>query len=275
MDLFFVLKLIVVVFFLVMFLRNSRIVWGIGLLTVSTAFLLDTIWTTFGREEILADVGFFFYVLSGALFAGAALWSWSLLRPLLQHDGQQTVAVANPAPAPAPAAPLLSPPVGQVAIDGVPTDLRELFEDIRMRLSPQDVYDLIFDLQMDENEIIAPQQEMVHTITRMMNKAYAEDKIGALALAVERILTPVPPESLPRPEKLNTGSPPTVLRHHLLAHYSLEDLKILARQLEVDYEYFEHDTKAQMARNLLRHLQGRNQIGRLIERLHADAAEMN
>ncbi len=270
MDLFFVLKFAVVLFFLVMFLRNSRVVWGIGLLTVSTGFLLDTIWSTFGREEILADIGFFFYILTGGLFAGAAIWLWSILRPQLTGDERHAVAVA-PAPAPAALAePVLQPARVQQSADGY-IDSRELYEEIKARLGPEDVQDLIFDLQLNENNILAPQQPFVHTITHIVNHALAEDKMGALALAVERILTPVPPESLPRPEKLSISSPPTVLRHYLLAHHSLSELASLARRLGVDFEHFEHDTKAKLARNLLRHLQQRNQLGRLITMLHGSA----
>lgn len=276
MDLFFILKLLVVIFFLVMFLRNSRIVWGIGLLTVSTAFLLDTIWTTFGREEILADIGFFFYVLSGGLFAGAAIWLWSVLRP---H-----VATPMPASASSPQTSTAQTPVAQALeapqlIDyGRPQsgeygaiNPRELFEEIKARFSPQDVDDLIFDLQLNEIEINTPQQPFVHTVTRLVNRAQLEDKMGALALAVERILTPVPPESLPRPEKLSASSPPTVLRHYLLAHYSLNDLKRLASRLDVDYEHFDHANKSQLARNLLSYLQRRNQLDQLITQLQLDA----
>ena len=267
MDLFFVLKLLVVLFFLVMFLRNSRVVWGIGLLTVSTAFLLDTVWTTFGREEILADVGFFFYVLSGALFAGAAIWFWSLLRP---YTGKNDPTAGNrPAPAPE-MAPVIAGPTGDISGDGTYADPRELFEAIRTRLGPQDVRDLIFDLQLNENEVLAPNQELVHTITRVVNRAQHEDKLGDLALALERILTPVPPESLPRRDKLSAGSPPTVLRHYLLAHYSLEGLRELALALDVDYQHFDHANKSQLARNLLRYLQRRNQIGLLVDQLQAN-----
>jgi hypothetical protein len=268
MDLFFVLKLLVVLLFLVMFLRNSKIVWGIGLLTVSTAFLLDTIWTTFGREEVLADVGFFFYVLSGALFAGAAIWFWSVLRPLVDfedpaRDPDRAVTHTD----------RLSLPDPGAAVDGDETyaDPRELFEEIRTHLGPADVRDLIFDLQLNENDVLAPDQEMTRTITRILNRAHEEGKMGDLALAVERVLTPVPAESLPRREKLTINSPPTVLRHYLLAHYSLDELMDLARRLGIDVDRLQHGTKPALARDLLLYLQRRNQMGQLIARLHAAA----
>lgn len=268
MDLFFVFKLIVVVIFLVMFLRNSKIVWGVGLLTVSTAFLLDTVWTTFGREEVLADIGFFFYIITGALFAGAAIWFWSVLRPFLAVDGALNV---ENAPQPAEATP--APPRPAVSGDGegVYGDSRELFEQMRGQLSPRDLRDVIFDLQLSENDVIAPNQEMVHTAARIIARAREQEKMDDLALAVERILTPVPPESLPRREKLSASSPPTVLRHFLLAHYSLEGLKALAGKMDVDYEQFDHNNKSDVARNLLLYLQRRNGLGQLVDCLREDA----
>lgn len=269
MDLYFIFKLVVVLIFLVMFLRNSKIVWGIGLLTVSTAFLLDTIWTTFGREEVLADVGFFFYIITGALFAGAAIWFWSVLRPFLAVDG--TLNNEN-APQPKAATPATPHPAVVTDGEGVYGDSRDLFETMREQLSPRDLRDVIFDLQLSENEVIAPNQEMVHTAARIIARAREQEKMADLALAVERILTPVPPESLPRREKLSASSPPTVLRHFLLAHYTLEGLRALARKIGVDYEQFEHNNKSDLARNLLLYLQRRNGLGQLVDCLHVDAS---
>ena len=268
MDFFFVLKLFVVLVFLVMFLRNSKIVWGIGLLTVSTAFLLDTIWRTFGRDEILAEVGFFFYVLSGALFAGAAIWFWSLLRPVLGLEAR--AAQTDPISAAGPRLVYQEPASGLHGEDTY-ADPGELLNEIRTRLGPQDVKDLIFDLQLLENDVVAPDQELTQTIVRVLNRAQAEGKMGDLSLAVERILTPVPPSSLPRREKLSAHSPPTVLRHFLLAHYTWEGLADLASRLDVDYERMEHSSKPALARNLLLYLQRRNQTASLIRTLQEDA----
>ena len=80
MSLLLLLKLLVVLAFLVMFIRRPTIAWGIGLLTVTTAVLLDTILGTFGREQTQEDLGFFFYIITGALFGGGAFWLWSVLR---------------------------------------------------------------------------------------------------------------------------------------------------------------------------------------------------
>lgn len=70
---FIVLKLLVVLVFLIMFIRRPTVVWGIGLLTVTTAALLDTLLGTFNREQLLGEMGFFFYVISGALLAGGVM----------------------------------------------------------------------------------------------------------------------------------------------------------------------------------------------------------
>ena len=268
MGLLFILKLLVVLFFLVMFLRGSRLVWGIGLLTVSSAFLLDTVLGTFGQDEMQADLGFFYFVLSGALFGGAALWLWGLLRPQLALDqpgptqgAQITIARERSGPA------MNNSPRGATTENDAVVDRGELYEQIHRRLGPDDVRDLIFDLELNENDVLAPQQEMTQTIQRLMARAEKEGKLGALALAVERILTPVPPESLPRREKLGIDSPPTVLRHYLLAYYSQQEISDMATDLEVDWEQLPHRNKRELARTLLLYLNRRNRLDELIQQL--------
>lgn len=273
MSISFILKLLVVVAFLVMFLRGSKIVWGVGLLTVSSALLLDTMLGTFGRQELQAELGFFFDVLSGALFAGAALWLWGLLRPLLAQEDSMGANVARTAPlAAAERASLASQPQAdppRVADEDTVVDRQMLYEEMRTRLGPQDVRDLIFDLELKENDVLAPQQTMTESITRIINRAEQQGKMGALALAVERLLTPLPPESLPRREKLSVESPPTVLRQYLLAHCSLQTLTDMADSLDVDWERLGTNNKQETARNLLLYLQRRNRLGELIDLLQA------
>ncbi len=82
---FLIAKIVVVAFFLIMFLRGNKLIWGIGLLTVTSAILLDTFLSTFGRDEILDTLGFFFFVIGGMLFAGAAIWLWAVLRPRVAY----------------------------------------------------------------------------------------------------------------------------------------------------------------------------------------------
>lgn len=258
MTLFFILKLLVVLFFLAMFLRNMRLVWGIGLLTVTSAFLLDTFLGTFGQEAMQAELGFFFYVISGGLFAGGALWLWGLLRPQAMTGNSTAVPAFRPAGAGADMAET-TPVTNESGFDR-----KMLYEQIRYRLGPGDVRDLIFDLEINENDVVMPGQSMSDIALRLLALAEAEEKMGALALAVERILTPIPPENLPRREKLSVTSPPTILRHFLLAHYKLSELEALALTLDIDWEQLGNGNKKEMVRGLLLYLERRNRVPELI-----------
>lgn len=261
--LLFILKLLVVLVFLVAFLRRPRPFWGIGLLTVATAFLLDTFMNTFGWEAMQETLGFFFYVLAGALAAAAALWFWSLLRPLV--GAQERAPLAS-----APATPLPPPPRPD-GRSSVAFDRRELYDQIRERLGTEDMRDLAFDLQINENDVFSPGYSATESIVRLMDVAESRGKSGDLALAVERILTPISAADLPRPEKLSPLSPPTVLRHYLLAHMSLDELAELAGRLGIDWEQL-GGGKQEAARNLLLHLQRRNRLDELIAALQPEEA---
>lgn len=287
-----ILKLLVVLFFLLMFIRRPTVAWGIGLLTVTTAALLDTLLGTFNREELLAELGFFFYVISGVLLAGAAAWFWGVVRPLLNRD--MTPATATPLIAAAPRAatptyapaaspgeshppapePKLPPPlpadhVDQYAEAGF--DRQMLYEEIRQRFSRADLSDLMFDLNIDEADIATSGQSLDELIVRMMDAAERDGNAPTVALAVERVLTPPPPEHLPRLERLSAGSPRTVLRHYLLANYSADELKQLAADVEIDWEQLEgKDTKAR-TRALLLNLYRRDRVEALLAAMRAAA----
>lgn len=254
MDIIFFLKLLVVLLFLGMFLRRTNLIWGIGLLTATSALLLDTFLGVFDRETIQAELGFFYYIITGSLFAGAALWLWSLLRPLLSRQPAAQLPTFRPAAEPPPPA----------KDDDAGVDRQMLYEQIRARLSPGDVRDLIFDLELNENDVIAPGEPMTANVTRLMDRAAQEGKMGALALAVERVLTPIPPENLPRREKLDVDSPPTVLRHYLLAHYSQNEIAGMATALDVDWERLDARNKRALARELLLYVSRRNRLDELI-----------
>ncbi len=269
MGLFFVLKLLIILFFLVMFLRGSKLVWGVGLLTVTTAFLLDTLMAVFGREVMTAELGFFLYVIAGALFAGAAVWLFGLLRPLTQsevaHAGRARVNAGVPQAA------------SGVRPQGVPSDTvfdrQMVYEQIRDRMGPEDVLDLMFDLGINENEVTMPGQDMHGAILRIMDLAEQRGLVGSLALAVERILTPVPKENLPRLEKLDESSPPTVLRQYLLAFYTMEELKGIAASLSLDWEQLDYLNKKSFVRTLLLYLYRRNRVDELVAVIKQPLAE--
>lgn len=286
-----ILKLLVVLAFLIMFIRRPSVVWGIGLLTVSTAVLLDTVLGTFDREEMLAELGFFFYVIAGVLVAGAATWFWGVVRPLL--PGGTFLPAAQPAPAvtsaptartataqpvqelpPAPA-PKLPPPLPTNHVDDFEQagyDRQMLFEEIRSRFSRDDLSDLMFDLEVNELDVTTVGQTMEELIVRVMDAADLDGKASTVGLAVERILTPPPPKNLPRLGKLTAESPRTVIRHYLLAHYSVEQLQELATGLDVDWEQLEGSDKKAKTRALLSYLYRRGRISDLLDAMRAETA---
>ena len=298
---FTALKLLVVLFFLIKFLRRPSVVWGIGLLTVTTAVLLDTLLGTFNRDELLANMGFFFYVIAGALFGGAAFWFWGVARswlpgsagsglatrqdplpnplpqgegtrgPLPQGEGTrgslpQGEGTVSPAPLP-PRTPAPPPPLPPPHADGYAAagyDRRMLYEEIRARFSHDDLQDLMFDLDVNELDVVVPGQTNDELIVRIMDAADDSGQAGAVALAIERILTPPQPAHLPRLEKLTADSPRTVIRHFLLANYSIEQLQQLAAGLGVDWEQLDAGTKKDKTRALLLYLYRRNRIADLL-----------
>lgn len=280
-----ILKLLVVLFFLIMFIRRPSAVWGIGLLTVTTAVLLDTLLGTFNREELLAELGFFFYVISGVLLAGAATWFWGISRPWVaggkpspdapSAGGMASVPLAatrtNTPPAPAPKLP---PPLPADHVDHYAEagyDRQMLFEEIHRRFSRADLSDLMFDLGINELDVATVGQSMDDLIVRVMDEADNSGNASTVALAVERVLTPPPAEHLPRLEKLTVDSPRTVIRHYLLAHYSVEQLQQLATSLDVDWEQLEGADKKAKTRALLLYLYRRNRIDALLETMRTAA----
>jgi len=288
-----IFKLLVVLFFLAMFIRKPNVAWGIGLLTVTTAVLLDTLLGTFDREELLGELGFFFYVISGVLLAGSAAWFWGVVRPLLARD--MTPATATPmiasavraaaptpittpmtdvaAPAPEPKLPPPLPPnhVDQYAEAGF--DRQMLYEEIRQRFSRADLSDLMFDLNINETDVAAGGQSLDELIVAVMDAAEFDGNAPTVALAVERVLTPPPPEHLPRLERLSADSPRTVLRHYLLANYSPEELKQLAADIEIDWEELEgNDTKSR-TRSLLLTLYRQDRVEALLGAMRGDETE--
>ena len=266
-----IIKFAVVAAFLFMFWRRPSLNWGVGLLTVTSAVLLDTFLGTFNRDEMLAQFGFFFYVIAGLLVGGAAYWLFSLFQPVQAPVQTKNVETAASAP---PQTSLSSDPVQfSPGTDetGTAFDRQMIYEEIRDRLSREDVLDLLFDLGIQDNEIMNLQQDMHHLIMRLMEITAQRGQTGQLALAVERILTPPAPESMPRLEKISLDSPPTILRHYLLAHYDLEKLQKTAVALDVDWEQLNVTSKKSKVRDLLQYLYRRNRIDELITLMQANA----
>lgn len=258
MTILLIFKLLVVLVFLVVFLRRPNLIWGIGLLTVTTAVLLDTFLGTFGRQEMQDELGFFYPVLSGIIFGGAAIWLWGVLRPLLA-SAPVTEPGLKPLPSEKPA-----PIQRKSTSSGGAFDRQMLYDQIRTRFGRNDVLNLMFDLGINENEVMSLNQDMNQVILNIMDLAEARDQTAALALGVERILTPAPAEHLPRLEKLSVASPPTILRQFMQAHYNLEDLARFASLLGIDWEEIGGSSKGERIREFLLYVYRRNRMDELI-----------
>jgi hypothetical protein len=269
-------KITVVAVFLIMFLRGNKLFWGIGLLTVTTAVLLDTFLGTFNREQMIEELGFFFYIINGALFAGAGVWLWGLLRPITAEG------VSSAASHLRPSYPLIvndDPPAWgqQPSSETIDTayDRQMLYEQIRYRFSPDDILDLVFDLSLNENDVVAFNRDTHEVILKIIDLAEERGQTGALALAVERILTPIPRETLPRLEKLNPDSPQTALRYFLIANYTLNELEGMSTELGIDWQMVGGNSKQTKVRNLLLYLYRRNRIEELIDLLQRPLTEQD
>lgn len=255
-----VVKALVVLYFLVMFVRRPSLGWGVGLLTVTAALFVDAFGEVLGRDVVLDRLGFFQWIIGGGLAAGAFFWLGSLVRPQMAV-APSAVGAGAPATPGGPAAP---PARGN---GSTLVDRKLLYDQIRHNLGPDDVLDLIFDLDLNENDVVNPALDMPRIIVNVMDAAEAQGLTGMLAMAVERILTPVPKENLPRLEKISAESPSTVLRQFLIANYDNAQLADLARALSLDWEQFGSGPKKTRVRHLLLHLRRRNRLPELIDRM--------
>lgn len=281
-----ILKLLVVLVFLVMFLRRPSVTWGVGLLTVTSAVLLDTLLGTFNRDDLLAQLGFFYYVIAGLIFAGAAFWLWGLLRPTMSDMVPAIGPKRRPAPPPATAVasatvPVITravPPSGPATLEDDPDpysaagyDRQMLHDQIYERFGPEDLADLIFDLELNEVDVMPPGAGIEATTSNILDAAKREEKVAALALAIERILTPPPAEHLPRLEKLSVDSPRPVWRYYLLANTDLAQLQSWVTALGIDWEQLPQSSKRTLARELLLYVDRRGRLGDLLAEMRRSA----
>jgi hypothetical protein len=272
MTIILVIELLVVLVFLLMFLRRPSLVWGVGLLSVTTAVLLDTLLSTFNRAQLLDELGFFFYVIAGGIVGGMAVWMWGVLQPVRNAAAPAPISATQPMPAATTAVFTPPPPLALTTEEGVAFDRQMLYDEIRTRFGYEDVLDLMFDLGINENDVNAVEQPLKQLIVNIMDVAQQNGQGSALTLAVERILTPIPPDFLPRPEKIDVNSPPTILRHYLLANYNLTELREMAARLGIDWEQIGGDNKKAKVRNFLLYLYRRNRIADLVDYLHLTTA---
>ena len=280
-----IVKLLAVAFFFYQFLRRSTLINGVGLLTITSAVLLDAASSIVGSEALQESLGFIFPLLQGGLFAGAAIWLWGKLRPSILAESRQGAGAANTSRQ-------NSQPPQTISVASTPQhaaaarlragksqrlqtayDRQQMYEQIRTRLGREDVLDLIFDLGLNENDLIGLGRDMNDVIFRLMDVAEKEEMSGELALSVERILVPPNPDILPRAQSLSADSPPTILRHYLLANYSLAELETLAERLDIDWEQLGMGGKKEKVRGLLLYLYRRGQIEMLISEMVPDGTE--
>lgn len=269
MSIILIVKILLVLVFLAMFLKRPSVGWGVGLLTVTLAVLLDTIMGTFDQEQLQAQFGFFFYVFAGALLGGMIFWVLSLLRPYLS-----LAPAASPRPETEDSSSTTPPPETEpreTAVTFSETDSAYdqpmLYEQIYGRFSREDILDLMFDLEINENDVFYVGEEMDKLILNIMNTAAQRGQMAALALSVERILTPPAPDTLPRLEKITAASPPTVLRHYLLAYLDLEQLQKMAARLGIDWDQIGYGSKKTRVREFLLYLYRRNRVDELVDLL--------
>ncbi len=267
MDLFFLIaKIVTVAFFLVMFLRSDKVVWGVGLLTVTSAILLDTFLGTFGREEMIQQLGFFFYILAGALFAGATFWLWGVLRPYTKSkppDHVQDDSLETDSSAPVE----IISPVEPVEDELEKAEYPVLFISVRDKFNSDQVADLSFDMGYFA-ELEAPSsKDKDELLLLTVDKAANEDRTDELKLAIERIETPLPPEHLPRLEKIQSNSPPTVLRQYMVGTFSSSDLEQFSTDLGFNWASLQDETLNAQARGLLLFAEDSSRKSDLIELL--------
>lgn len=280
MNFFLIIEILLIIFFLVMFYRRPNFTWAVGFLTVSTAVLLNVAWTVFGLTEASETTGFWVQIIGGLVFGGAAIWLFGLLRPHMGDgfipagtDAQSSFSASANGSSQSSNNPdietLLSKRAVSMRNETSEYDRQLLYNQILQNLSSEDVKDLIFDLEMAENEVVSPMRTMSQTIHNIIDLAADREQTSDLALAVERILTPVPPDHFPRLSRINTETPPTVLRRYLLTFYDLTLLQEISEELEIDWERLGIGSKQQKVRNLLLWIKRSNRLGELIESMHA------
>ena len=260
-----------------MFLRGSKLVWGVGLLTVSTAVLVNEFLNVFGREQTIADLGLWYNMIGGLIFAGTALWIWGLVRPsTVSETPQDSFSYQRPGRSHQTnesQEALLSRRAASMSRESSSEDRQLIYNQIWQNLSPDDILDLVFDLDLIENEVVSPTKDMSQTIINIMDIAYDEGRMSDLALAVERILTPVPPDHFPRLERLNEETPSTVIRRYLLAFYFLNDLQQITYDLGIDWERLGVGSKQMKVRNLLLYLKRRGRLSELFSVMKAQPTQ--
>ena len=253
-----IIRLTLALIFLIMFLIRGNRAWGIGLLTVSAIVFLDAL----RSRQLLDDIGYLGYAIGGILAAGMFLWLIDLLRTNTQSEVLPSFRSATDLPTAKP-----SSRNNQSAFDR-----QLLFEQIRDNLGADDVLDLIFDLDLKENSIINPAQAMPHSIMAVLDQAEAKGQMAQVAMSVERILTPMQADHLPRKVHISAETPPHLLRQFLTLNYSDNDLAVLASKIGVAWQDMGSDAKKSRVRRLLLHAKRRGLLKKLLQQINPTPA---
>lgn len=270
MSLILMFKLVVVVIFLIMFLRRPSRPWAVGLLTVTSALLLDTILGTFDEALFKEEMGFFYYVIIGFLLGGAAYWLLGLLWPTLKREKPGDVSVTAVAEAQTNTSEVTSPKFGQVTDDNGNTyDLQLIYNDLTTKFEAEDLQDVIFDLDLPHSEIVKPEQTQADLAAAIIAYAQTQQQAAPLALAVERLLSPPTAETLPRLEKITAQSPRPILRYYLLTHLNPGQLQETAVALNLELGTVTESNHQSQTRTVLTTLYQQNCIDDLLHYLHA------
>ncbi len=255
--LLWIIRLSLALLCLVVFLIRGTRGWGFGLLSVSALLLLDAL----NSRGLLADTGFLGYAIGGALAAGIFLWLTDLARPSQSAETISSFRYATPASN-----------VPAVGGESSAFDRQLIFEQIRDNLGPDDVLDIIFDLDLKENEIVNPGQSMPSLIMALLDQAESSNQMPQVALSVERILTPLPLDHLPRAERLSAETPSALLRQFMIHTYSQPQLAELAASVGVDWSELGSDAKKSRVRRLLLHLKRRGLVASLLDQINPPSA---
>lgn len=263
------LKLTLVIIFLVIFLRRPTWPWGIGLLTVTSAVLFDTLLGTFNAESLRADLGFFYFVLVGFLLGGGAFWVLGLLWPHLPLPAQAPSTAVTPGNQAEPA-PAFAPFTSET---GTVYDVQQIYTDLHTKLDDEALRDLCFDLEYPPTLLLGLPQDQPAAAEAIIIHAQKENDIPTLGLGVDRLLSPPAPESLPRLEKITANSPRPILRCYVLAHFDLPSLEKTAETLQIDWQQLPGTTLQGKTRELLAVLYQQQRLTDLITHLQATDSE--
>jgi hypothetical protein len=238
---------------------------------VTSAILLDAFLNTFGREEMIQQFGFFYYVLAGALFAGATLWLWGVLRTHTKPVTQE----------PESTGPTMALPTG---VDPQPAEGSEdrsqefvpysdLHVTIHDNFSEDDILDLEFDMGYAEYSNPISSQNREELTLSIIETAERDHQIEELRLAIERVQSPLAADHLPRIEKISADSPRTVLRQYMLAYCTMTDIDLIVGSLSIDSDSVPGETTKARVRNLLLFVESNDRVEELIELMQHRSSE--